>query len=142
MSYTQEKEIKTDADAEHRAQFHRAWLQDQEENNLGGDYLMRHGDGCVWMGTASNGLPSGLPIVFADKDFITKVKNSPHLKKQFPKWDFSGNIKQNLGGKKLTPEEVKERLAPILAKLREINAQGGTKKRNVTHTSGNAFLDA
>ena len=124
MSYqTQEKEIKTDADAEHRAQFHRAWLEDQERCNLGGDELMRHGDGCVWMGTASNGLPSGLPIVFADAQFIQKVKTSRHLLAQFPTWDFSGTKIQDLGGKKLTMEEVKERLAPILAELRKINAK-------------------
>jgi hypothetical protein len=142
MSYTQEKEIKTDADAEHRAQFHRAWLEDQERCNLGGDELMRHGDGCVWMGSASNGLPGGLPIVFADPQFIQKVKTSKHLLAQFPTWDFSGNKTQNLGGVKLTQEEVKERLAPVLAKLRAINASVRTPKAKAYQVRTNAFLDA
>ena len=142
MSYTQEKEIKTDADAEHRAQFHRAWLEDQERCNLGGDELMRHGDGCVWMGSASNGLPGGLPIVFADPQFIQKVKTSKHLLAQFPTWDFSGNKTQNLGAVKLTQEEVKERLAPVLAELRAINASVRNPRAKAYQVRTNAFLDA
>ncbi|PJB53616.1 MAG: hypothetical protein CO099_06200 [Bdellovibrio sp. CG_4_9_14_3_um_filter_39_7] len=118
MTYKpQEKEIKTDADAEHRAKMHRAWLEDQEANNLGGDELMRHGDGCVWLGIASKGCPYGLPVTFADPMFIKKVKE------KFIKWDFSGNKTQNLGGVKLTQEEVKERLYQIMAELRKINAK-------------------
>jgi hypothetical protein len=136
MSYTQEKEIKTDADAEDRARLHRLWLEDQEANNLGGDELMRHGDGCVWLGVASKGCPSGLPIVFADPLFIKKVKE------KFIKWDFSGNKIQNLGGVKLTQEEVKERLAPIMAKLRAINASGRNPKAKAYQVRTNAFLDA
>ena len=123
MTYKpQEKEIKTDADAEHRAKMHRAWLEDQEANNLGGDELMRHGDGCVWLGVASKGCPSGLPITFADPMFIKKVKE------KFYKWDFSGNKTQNLGGVKLTQEEVKERLTPVLSELRSMGASGSTLK--------------
>jgi hypothetical protein len=136
MSYTQEKEIKTDADAEDRARLHRLWLADQEAANLGGDELMRHGDGCVWLGVASKGCPSGLPITFADPMFIKKVKE------KFIKWDFSGNKVQNLGGVKLTQEEVKERLAPIMAKLRAINASVRNPKAKAYQVRTNAFLDA
>ena len=103
---------------------------------------MRHGDGCVWMGSASNGLPGGLPIVFADPQFIQKVKTSKHLLAQFPTWDFSGNKTQNLGGVKLTQEEVRERLAPVLAKLRAINASVRTPKAKAYQVRTNAFLDA
>jgi hypothetical protein len=135
MSYTQEKEIKTDADAEDRARIHRLWLEDQEAANLGSDELMRHGDGCVWLGVASKGCPSGLPITFADPQFIKKVKE------KFIKWDFSGNKVQNLGGVKLTQEELKERLAPILAKLRTINASVRTPRARAYQVRTNEYLD-
>ena len=104
------------------------WLKDQEDMNLRGLRLMRHGDA----GTYPTLEGKGDVLLFCDQNFQARLKSNHDFQAEFSEWDFSGAKKQNLGPVVLSEDEARDAIAKIRAKLGASSAANNKSDRLAT----------